>query len=98
LILENLAKVVRKMRVWLRIPLIPGYNDSKDHLKNVGEFASALGVEKISVLPYHCWGESKYDNLGRIYSAKGVILPSEEDMEKHKEYLRGVGIDVSIGR
>jgi len=98
LILENLAKVVQKTMVWLRIPLIPGYNDSRDHLKKVGKFASALGVAKISLLPYHCWGEQKYDQLGRVYSAKGVLPPGEEDMEKYKEYLRGIGVVVAIGR
>lgn len=98
LILENLSKVAQKARLWLRIPLIPGYNDSRDHLKKVGEYAFALGVEKISLLPYHCWGEQKYDRLGRVYSAKRILPSSEEDVNKYKEYLKDIGVEVVIGR
>lgn len=98
MILANLSNLARSARIWLRVPLIPGFNDSEYHLKKVGQLAVTLRVEKVCLLPYHCWGESKYERLGRTYYLSGVSPPTEEDMEKHKETLRGVGAEVSIGR
>lgn len=98
LILENLAKVAETKRVWLRFPLIPGYNDSEDHIKQIGELAKSLGVEKVTVFPYHRLGETKYSRMGRVYLAESVLTPTDEDMEKQKEYLQNYGLEVSIGR
>ena len=44
LILENLRKATAsgRSRVWVRIPLIPGYNDSEEHARAV---ASAAGED-----------------------------------------------------
>jgi pyruvate formate lyase activating enzyme len=57
LIIENARKAAEKSRMWLRFPLVPGYNDSPEHVKCIGEFAAQLKVEKLSVLPYHSYGE-----------------------------------------
>lgn len=98
IIIENLIKLTESQRVWLRVPLIPGYNDSRGHVKRIGEFAENLGVEKISLMPYHCWGEQKYERLGRTYPSKDILVPTQDDMENIKTYLRDCGVEVSIGK
>ena len=56
LILENARKAAAKRRLWVRVPLIPGYNDSEENLKATARFAKEIGAAKVSLLPYHVWG------------------------------------------
>jgi pyruvate formate lyase activating enzyme len=99
LIIANFKKVAAKVKTWLRIPVITGVNDSEPEMEGVANFASALQapVEKLSLLPLHHWGESKYARLGRKYPFKGVQSPSEENIKKYKEILESRGLQVEIG-
>ena len=52
----------------MRIPVIPGVNDSPEEIRSIAEFARLMsGVDTIHLLPYHTFGENKYTLLGRIY-------------------------------
>ncbi len=59
------------------MPLIPGYNDSVENLEAVARFGLEIGAEKVSLLPYHIWGKSKYERLGRKYPMEDVPLPPD---------------------
>jgi pyruvate formate lyase activating enzyme len=96
--LENMERLNRKARYWIRIPVIPGFNDSNEHKDKLGEFAAHLEAEKISLLPYHKWGEQKYERMGRAYSFKGVSALQDEEVEKFKQRLEAYGLEVLIGR
>ena len=98
LILENAAKIGKRVRIWIRIPLIPDYNDSEENIKGVAGFASDIGAEKVSVLPYHEWGSSKYPKLGRVYPMEGTMAPPDEVMERVSKTIETVGLKVEIGR
>lgn len=66
LILQN-AKRLRDShaRMWIRTPLIPGFNMDKEELEKIRFFVSdVLGVEHHDELPYHNYGEGKYNMLG----------------------------------
>ena len=64
LILENLRKLMDAgARIWVRVPVIPGVNDSEEELDAIRRQCS--GVEKVELLPYHGLGEHKYAALGR---------------------------------
>lgn len=58
-ILENIERTASIVRTWLRFPVIRGFNDSPENIEAVASLASRLGVEKVSILPYHEWGKSK---------------------------------------
>ena len=101
LILENLDKASKMTKIWLRIPLIPGFNDSESNMKKTAELASKTGVEKISLLPYQEWGKDKYPGLGREYSHNdihGSLEPDGEVVEKCRMILESHGLQVSIGK
>lgn len=98
IIVKNAEKIAAKIRTWIRIPLIPGYNDSESNIKNVGEFASAIGAEKISLLPYHELGSFKYPKLGRIYKMNGTKEPADEVVAEVGKKLEAYGTKVEIGR
>ena len=65
-ILSNLASLLRcGTRVWIRIPVVSGVNDSDEEMQAVRRFLSDHGQpDKIELLPYHKMGEHKYRALG----------------------------------
>jgi len=97
LILKNVAKTVNRVETWLRIPVIPGYNDSTPYFRKLAQFSANLGVDKVSLLPYHTMGERKYEHLGRLYPFEGVNPPSEESVNSFKEVIESCGLRVKIG-
>jgi pyruvate formate lyase activating enzyme len=97
-ILENARKVAERATTWIRIPLIPGFNDSESNLTSVAHFAIEIGAEKISLLPYHNLGSSKYPKLGRTYLMEDTPLLAEEKVEEIKKRIEAMGLRVEIGR
>jgi len=99
LILENLEKAAGMCTVWLRIPLIPNYNDSETNLRLVAELASRTKVDRVSLLPYHEYGKQKYVRLGREYSFSeaAILKPDDETVTKSKALLKSYGLEVSVG-
>lgn len=80
-ILDNFARLLRDRvePVHVRLPLIPGCNDSDDHLAAYAALLSGMeGNFDLEVLPYHRLGKNKYDMLGREY-ALGDTPPLEEE-------------------
>ncbi|MFA5066003.1 MAG: glycyl-radical enzyme activating protein [Dehalococcoidia bacterium] len=98
LILENAKNIAMRKRIWIRIPLIPGFNDSEVNIKKTAEFGLDIGVEKISLLPYHELGASKYQALGRVYPMQGTKPPGKKVIEKIRKTLGSYGLEVEIGR
>jgi pyruvate formate lyase activating enzyme len=97
LILSNAEKTSRKVRTWIRIPIIPGFNDSEQHMKDVAKFVSTTAVEKISLLGYHEWGKHKYEATGRDYALENIHPLSEETPNNLKEIAQSYGLTVTIG-
>ena len=99
LILQN-AKRVSKLarRFVVRVPVIPGFNDSEDEIRQISEFASSLhGVKEINLLPYHRLGYDKYVGLGREYKMGDVPPPTKEKMLRLKNVAEKSGLIVNIG-
>lgn len=68
-ILENLdyLKLGKKPFI-IRVPLIPGVNDTDDNLRHTAELlADARGLEGVELLPYHTTAGAKYGMVGREY-------------------------------
>jgi len=97
LILENLEKTSRLKSIWLRMPLIRGFNDSEAYIKNIGLLGKRIGAEKISLLPYHEGGKSKCEQLGRSYVFTGAAAPDDEHVDFLKQIVETLGIKTSIG-
>jgi len=99
IILENLRKIVdaNQARVWVRIPVITGYNDSEEHMAQLAEMLKDMPVEKISLLGYHEYGKPKYAFLGREYPYEGTPFLEEGRLEQLKEFLESKGLTLTIG-
>ncbi|HQC43190.1 MAG TPA: glycyl-radical enzyme activating protein [Verrucomicrobiota bacterium] len=85
LILQNLESLSRRAdapRLWLRIPVIPGVNDSEAEIEALLKKVKSLGgIEQINLLPYHKVGLEKYERLDRRFLLKGLEAPSVGMME-----------------
>ncbi len=84
LILENLKKLLKTgKKIWIRIPIISGVNDTVEEMTKIKEFFSKNGTpDKIELLPYHAMGENKYRAIGKepvIFKA-----PSQDKMNELK--------------
>ncbi len=81
LILQNLRYLSEHGKsIWIRVPLIPGRNDSEDNLRKVADFVRPLrGVERITLLPYNNAASAKYGFIGEAYNLEGVLPHSKDE-------------------
>ncbi len=85
LALENARRVAEDGRCTLviRVPVIPGFNDTEEEIAAIAAFTETLpGVKKLHLLPYHRLGQGKYEGLGRPYLMGDVLPPTKEKMEQ----------------
>jgi pyruvate formate lyase activating enzyme len=97
LILNNLRKIPSHIKVWLRVPLIPGYNDSPENLQGIGRLGKEINAEKVSILPYHKFGEGKIQQIGKKYVLEGMTLSSKEANQEAQKIIEDFGLTVTIG-
>lgn len=97
LILENLKKVSEMKPVWLRVPLISGFNDSEAYMRQLIRLGREINVEKISLLPYHEGGRSKSEQMGLPYRFPEGKTPSQDRIDLLKAMIEEEGITAAIG-
>ena len=99
LILENIRRTARRNSVILRIPVVPGFNDSEENIERSARFAKELGnnILRVELLPYHLFGIHKYRELERPYAIESVVPPADEQMANLRDTARLAGIEVEIG-
>lgn len=100
LILDN-AKKIAKIKgdsLIIRVPVIPGFNDSEEDIRSIARFAASLGgVRQIHLLPYHRLGYDKYTGLDRDYGMGDVKPPSADKMEGLRRIAESEGLKAIIG-
>ena len=100
-ILKNLKRLSQRgdVDVIVRVPIIPGLNDSEDNIRKTIKFVASLkgNIRGIELLPYHKFGENKYQRLERKYSLTGLEIPGDEHMQNIKSMMDGYGLDIKIG-
>ena len=74
--LETALKTVPE-KISIRIPLMPGLNDSEENIAAVAALLQPYGVHHADVLPCHFFGASKYDALGRPQPDVREYTPEE---------------------
>ena len=98
-IIDNLRKTAKQVETIIRIPIIPTINDCEENIEGIGRFIESLEgrIKKVHILPYHNYGMSKYQGLGKDYLLKDLKAPDNEHMEMIRESLCRYGVDVIIG-
>jgi pyruvate formate lyase activating enzyme len=96
---ENLKALDRVHRnVWIRLPVVPGFNDDLAELKQIAEFVAGLrSVTLVNLLPFHRTALHKWQRLGLVHSLEGVQAPSAEFMERAAETFGRMGLKTKAG-
>ncbi len=85
LIIENITKLSKEhSNIILRIPVIPGVNDSDDDIHAFAKIIKKFGkgIKAIELLRYNNLAESKYKSIGKEYSKFADSAQTEEEMKK----------------
>lgn len=82
LILANAKRVAKVRPMIVRVPLIPGFNDSFEEVRGIARFVKAeLNSTSVQLLPYNKFAEGKYEHIGK------TSTPMENRSE---EYIRAL--------
>ncbi len=88
LILRNIASLTKSsVPCCVRIPVIPGFNDALEDAENYAAVFRELGVGNFELLPFHQFGEKKYQNLGLQYFYQGVRALHDEELTAYRRIL-----------
>lgn len=91
-ILANARELARRpVPVVVRVPLVPGFNDGAADLHALAAFMGEAGLRAVEILPYHEFGISKYEALGRSYTVHSHEKPRTD---LARAVLSGRGLSV----
>lgn len=95
-ILENLQRVNDELscEIWVRVPTIPGYNDSVENLSALGKFVSQRlpHCSQVHLLPFHKMGEGKNEQLENASNGFSSQVPTDAYMEQLRQIIRDCGV------
>jgi pyruvate formate lyase activating enzyme len=78
-IIENLIKLSQDAKeLWVRIPIVPGYNDNNLDLCQIAAFLKTILPSCVELMPFHQMAKSKYESLSLPYAA-AMLTPLSED-------------------
>ena len=99
LILENARRLAKaKIRMRIRLIVVPGENDDDVDLTARLEFIHSLGseVEQTDILPYHRLGEGKYRHLSILYPLEGKAEASDDLVLFIQRKAQAIGLRATI--
>ncbi len=90
---ENMKLAIAKgKKVLPRIPVIPGFNDSLQDAQGLALKLQYVGAEECQLLPFHQFGENKYDMLDQEYQYHDVTALHKEEMQDYLQVFLDHGI------
>jgi pyruvate formate lyase activating enzyme len=96
-ILGNLEALVSRGRpVTVRIPVMPGINDTTDEIGQFAAYLAELPASQVELLPYNNIGAGKYKRLGLTYRLPDAPRPTAEDLAHFRDALARAGLNVRV--
>ena len=89
-VLANLRRVRETfpdLPVWVRTPIVPGFNDSVEDIRPILEHIRAMPNIRFEALDYHRMGKPKYEYLG-IEFPMGDRNLDEERIKQIRQFIR----------
>ncbi|HHG3342607.1 TPA: glycyl-radical enzyme activating protein [Vibrio parahaemolyticus] len=85
---DNFRKLAPMAKcIVIRVPVVPGFNDTIDELKAIIDFAASLeSCQELHLLPYHTLGINKYRLLDMPYECSDKPLNNPELLENAMQY------------
>lgn len=95
LICENLKFLSRRnAKIEIRIPVVPGCNDSPENMENTADFLAQIRPQAVRLLPYHSLSGSKYRAINMPDTLPQVPSPGEEILSSFAGVLEKHGLTV----
>lgn len=96
-ILQNMSWAVEKdIPIIARIPVIPGVNDSIDDAVKFCDLLKQIGIQQVNLLPFHQFGQKKYESLQMEYTLKNVKALHPEDLQDYKSIFDSAGFNTKL--
>lgn len=97
LIIENLKWAIQNgCHILPRIPVIPGFNDSLEDACNFAKLFNDIGLKSVQLLPFHQFGEKKYELLNKEYLYKNQKALHPEDLKDYQDVFIKKDLDCFI--
>ncbi|ENY99702.1 glycyl-radical enzyme activating protein family [Clostridium thermobutyricum] len=94
LIIKNLKWAIEhKINILIRIPVIPEFNSSLEDAYQLSDLLKSIGVKNVQLLPFHQFGEKKYDMLNKTYELKDIKPLRPETLENYKNIFIDKGLN-----
>ncbi|UWG99224.1 glycyl-radical enzyme activating protein [Dehalobacter sp. DCM] len=94
LVLDNIKKTVAMNKpLILRVPIVPGVNDSEENVRATAEFIVndlQNRMLQVQLLPYRPLGEEKYHSLGMVYPMQDANSVERKIREEKILYLADI--------
>lgn len=79
-------------KIRLRCPMVPGLNDSAEHLKAIAELSAAMpNLDGIDIMPYHSFGRDKATRVGMSQADLPERPATEEQIDIWLTRLQSFG-------
>jgi glycyl-radical enzyme activating protein family len=94
LIIQNLQWALKhNINTLIRIPVIPNFNNSLNDAKGFSQLIKTIGATSVQLLPFHQFGENKYDLYKIDYPYKNTKALYTEDLKDYQKIFLNSGID-----
>lgn len=93
-IIHNLTwAIANGINVLPRIPVIPDFNASLKDAQGLAQLLLTAGAKRVQLLPFHQFGEKKYELLHREYALKDKKALYPEDLQDYQQIFIDKGLD-----
>lgn len=97
LIIKNLTWAFQQgIDILPRIPVIPDFNYSLEDARGLAGMLHKIGLKRVQLLPFHQFGEKKYDMLNKEYTYKNQKALHNEDLKDYQQIFIDEGLDCFI--
>ena len=80
---ENITRLLADgMAVFIRIPLIPGFNTDSASVESICTHLRAMGITHVELLPFHRLGSAKYEAMGLTYAYREQPPLTQEEIQR----------------
>ncbi|MDY0289065.1 MAG: glycyl-radical enzyme activating protein [Sphaerochaeta sp.] len=99
LILDNIIALDRSgANVVIRTPVIPGFNDTEEELREIFSFLkNRTALQSVELLPFNRLGLAKYSGLGLPYAYAHTKNMTDEDVQPFARMGKEYGLSVQAG-
>jgi pyruvate formate lyase activating enzyme len=95
-ILDNLRRLCMAPgtagKITVRIPCIPGVNDSPENIGETARFVRVLGIPAIQLMPYNVMAGEKYRWIGRTYALERTEGRDKMYYEELNRLIEALGL------